>query len=163
MRRTRMRSTTHITILVLVAITLAALCLIRIDEVCRVQADTLLELQAHRERMEIMVEAVADPEPELISLGEFKIFAYCPCASCCGKSDGITATGTVATAGRTIAVDPEVIPLGSTVIIDGHEYVAEDTGGGIEGKKIDIFCDSHQEAINRGVIKREVSVSERGI
>ena len=152
-----MRSTTHITILVLVAITLAALCLIRIDEVCRVQADTLLELQAHRERMEIMVEAVADPEPELISLGEFTLVHYCACASCCGKSDGITATGTVATAGRTIAVDPTVIPLGSTVIIDGHEYVAEDTGGGIKGKKIDIFCDSHQEAINRGVIKRLVS------
>lgn len=151
-----MRSTTHITILVLVAITLAALCLIRIDEVCRVQADTLLELQAHRERMEIMVEAVADPEPELISLGEFKIFAYCPCASCCGKSDGITATGTVATAGRTIAVDPEVIPLGSVVIIDGHEYIAEDTGGGIKGKKIDMFCSSHEEALQRGVITKEV-------
>ena len=158
-----MRSTTHITILVLVAITLAALCLIRIDEVCRVQADTLLELQTHRERVEIMAEEPVVEEPELISLGEFTLVHYCACASCCGKSDGITATGTVATAGRTIAVDPTVIPLGSTVIIDGHEYVAEDTGGGIEGKKIDIFCDSHQEAINRGVIKREVSVSERGI
>ena len=158
MRRSTLCSLAPLTILVLVSITLTVLCLIRVDAACKLQADTLLELQAHRERMEIMVEAVADPEPELISLGEFKIFAYCPCAYCCGKSDGITATGTVATAGRTIAVDPEVIPLGSVVIIDGHEYIAEDTGGGIKGKKIDLFCESHEEALQRGVAVKEVFV-----
>ena len=50
-------------------------------------------------------------------LGEFKLTAYCPCMKCCGKTDGITATGTTATEGRTIAVDPRVIPYGSTVTI----------------------------------------------
>ena len=158
MRRTTLCSPAHFTVFVLIAITLTVLCLIRVDAVCKLQADTLLELQAHRERMEIMVEAVADPEPELISLGEFTLVHYCACASCCGKSDGITATGTVATAGRTIAVDPEVIPLGSVVIIDGHEYIAEDTGGAIKGKKIDMFCESHEEALQRGVAVKEVFV-----
>ena len=69
----------------------------------------------------------------------FTCYAYCPCTYCCGKSNGITATGTIATAGRTIAVDPKIIPLGSTVIINGREYIAEDTGGGIRGYKVDIF------------------------
>lgn len=91
-------------------------------------------------------------EPALTYLGKFKCYAYCPCTSCCGAyASGITATGTTATAGRTIAVDPSVIPLGSKVVIDGHTYVAEDTGGGIKGNKIDIFMDSHREALNFGV------------
>nr|DAU75737.1 MAG TPA: lytic transglycosylase [Caudoviricetes sp.] len=91
-------------------------------------------------------------EPALTYLGKFKCYAYCPCTSCCGKyASGITATGTTATAGRTIAVDPSVIPLGSKVVINGQPYIAEDTGGGIKGKKIDIFMDSHREALNFGV------------
>lgn len=73
--------------------------------------------------------------------------AYCPCVKCCGKSDGITATGTKATAGRTIAVDPSVIPYGTEVIINGNAYVAEDCGGAIKGNSIDIFFDTHEEAL----------------
>jgi 3D (Asp-Asp-Asp) domain-containing protein len=92
--------------------------------------------------------------------GVFDITHYCKCTSCCGKSNGITATGTQAEAGRTIAVDPSVIPLGTEVIIDGQAYIAEDTGGAIKGNRIDIFCDSHQEAINRGKITREIWVTD---
>ena len=76
--------------------------------------------------------------------------AYCPCAKCCGKSDGITATGTKATAGRTIAVDPSVIPYGAEVIINGNTYVAEDCGGAVKGNRIDIFFDTHEEALKFG-------------
>lgn len=92
------------------------------------------------------------------SLGQFKISAYCHCSKCCGKSDGITATGVKATANRTIAVDPKVIPLGSTVIIDGKSYVAEDTGGSIKGNRIDMYFSSHQEALNWGVKYKNVSI-----
>jgi 3D (Asp-Asp-Asp) domain-containing protein len=81
----------------------------------------------------------------------FKVTAYCPCMKCCGKADGITATGTVATAGRTIAVDPTVIPYGSQVILNGTTYVAEDCGGAIKGNKIDMFFDTHEEALQWGV------------
>lgn len=91
-------------------------------------------------------------------LGVFKLTAYCACARCCGKSDGITATGTVATQGRTVAVDPSVIPYGSRVIINGHTYVAEDCGGAIKTNRIDIFFDSHQEALNFGVQYAKVYV-----
>lgn len=90
-------------------------------------------------------------------LGEFRLTAYCPCAKCCGKwANGITATGTTATEGRTIAVDPAVIPYGSAVTLyyeDGtvHTYTAEDCGGGIKGNRLDIYFDDHQAALQFGV------------
>lgn len=90
------------------------------------------------------------------SLGEFVISHYCSCETCCNKSDGITASGTQATAGRTIAADPDVLPMGSTVIIDGHTYTVEDVGGAIKGKRIDIFMNSHEEALQAGVRTVEV-------
>jgi 3D (Asp-Asp-Asp) domain-containing protein len=97
-------------------------------------------------------------EPTLESLGQFKLTAYCPCEKCCGKTDGITATGTQATQGRTIAVDPDVIPYGTVVVINGHEYVAEDCGGAINGNDIDVFFESHDEAWNFGVQYAEVFI-----
>lgn len=81
---------------------------------------------------------------------KFVVTAYCGCTECCGDSDGTTASGTKATAGRTIAVDPKVIPLGTHVWIDGKEYIAEDTGGAIDGNRIDIYFDSHSEALSWG-------------
>ena len=100
-------------------------------------------------------------EPELVSLGMYTITAYCPCEQCCGKAPsdplyGITATGAVATEGRTVAVDPEVIAYGTVVYIDGQAYVAEDCGGGIRGRQIDMFFDSHEDALQWGVQEREV-------
>jgi len=81
---------------------------------------------------------------------EVEATAYCPCEKCCGKTNGITATGTKATAGRTIAVDPKQIPYGTEVVIDGHTYVAEDCGGAIKGDHIDIFFDRHEDALAFG-------------
>lgn len=97
--------------------------------------------------------------------GEFKLTAYCPCAKCCGKTDGITSTGTTATEGRTIAVDPRVIPYGSTVTIyyeDGtvHTYTAEDCGGAIKENRIDVFFSSHDAALAFGVQSAMVYVEE---
>jgi len=130
--------------------------------IIKTQADAMDQLMWIRMDLDELKEAdkpETDP-PEQISLGEFTITHYCACSRCCGKSDGVTATGTQATAGRTIAVDPKVIPLGTEVIIDGQSYIAEDTGEAIKGNKIDIFCESHEEAINRGRITREVFVKE---
>lgn len=105
------------------------------------------------------VDTTVNTEEEWVSLGTYKLTAYCPCEKCCGKgAKGITASGTVATAGRTIGVNPAVIPYGTEVLIDGHVYVAEDTGGGIKQQHIDVFYNTHQEALNQGVIKREVFV-----
>lgn len=86
--------------------------------------------------------------------------AYCSCEMCCGKTDGITATGTKATAGRTIAADPSVIPYGTEVIINGNTYVVEDCGAGVKGNCIDIYFDSHAEALAFG--RQQLVVSVRG-
>lgn len=90
-------------------------------------------------------------------LMEVKTTAYCGCKKCNGKWYGSpTASGTAYVAGRTIAVDKNVIKLGSTVEIDGHLFIAEDTG--VKGKHIDIYFDSHSSALKYGLQKKIVKV-----
>ena len=99
------------------------------------------------------------PKEEWVSLGEFTLTAYCPCSKCCGKwANGITSTGATAKEGVTIAVDPKKIPYGSKVKINGHTYIAQDCGGAIKNNKIDIYFDSHYEALKFGRQKAEVFV-----
>lgn len=109
-------------------------------------------------------------EPELVELGEFKTTAYCTCVTCCGiwsqdhpsriGTDYVqkTASGTTPTAGRTISVDPDVIPLGTVVVIDDHEYVAEDTGSAVKGNIIDIYFASHEDACKYGVQNKTIYI-----
>lgn len=93
---------------------------------------------------------------QYVSLGEFTVSAYCSCERCCnGWADGITASGLTAEPGM-IAVDPNVISLGSYVMIDGVEYLAADTGGAIKGNRIDVFFSSHASALEYGVQSHEV-------
>ena len=92
---------------------------------------------------------------------EMTITAYCPCVKCCGKSDGITASGTKAKQGRTVAVDPRCIPYGTEIIIDGHTYIAEDCGGAIKGSnRIDLFFSSHEQALSFGRQTKKVRIME---
>ena len=125
----------------------AGLAINHIDTVCgeTVDRNTVHTIQVVEEDLEPI-------EFETGYLGEYEITHYCPCEECCGKTDGITYTGTTATEGRTIAVDPEVIPLGSEVTINGQTSTAEDIGGAIKGNRIDIFVNSHEEALELGVI-----------
>ena len=94
-------------------------------------------------------------EPPYYSLGVYDITYYCPCAICCGVETGITASGAVATAGVTCAADGS-IPFGTELIIDGHTYIVQDRGGAIKGNHIDIFCNTHEEALNRARRNAEV-------
>ena len=80
----------------------------------------------------------------------YKITAYCPCAKCCGKATGRTASGTMATAGRTVAA-PKNFSFGTKISINGKTYVVEDRGGAIKGNRIDLFVNSHSEALRWGV------------
>lgn len=107
--------------------------------------------------VENSVESVENTtQPQYIEK-EMIITAYCPCSKCT-DGDGITSSGTKATQGRTIAVDPQYIHYGTEIIIDGHSYIAEDCGGAIKGNKIDLFFDSHEEALKFGVQKKVVRV-----
>lgn len=83
-------------------------------------------------------------------LGNFRITYYCPCTECSEGYGNMTATGAIAQANHTIAVDPDVIPLGSRVEINGVVYTAEDVGGGIRGESIDIYVNTHAETILNG-------------
>ena len=87
----------------------------------------------------------------------YKITAYCSCAKCCGKTNGITAMGTKATAGRTVAASSK-FSFGTKLNINGHTYTVEDRGGAIKGNKIDIYVNSHAEALAWGVRYLPVSV-----
>lgn len=81
---------------------------------------------------------------------KFTATGYCPCSQCCGKNTGITARGTKARAGYTVAM-PSSYSFGTQIEIQGMgTYVVEDRGGAIKGNKIDIFFNSHQEALNFG-------------
>ena len=132
----------------------------------------------YEEKQVIEVVELCEAEPELPaeeiavepeapqSIGLYRITAYCSCKRCCDKDPadpwyGITATGTKATEGRTIAVDPKVIPYGSVVYFEGPDglvggYVAEDCGGAIKGNEIDLYFDSHEAALEWGVRELEV-------
>ena len=92
-------------------------------------------------------------------IGECTVTYYCceAYAHVCGDGDGLTATGLPVTPG-VVAVDPEVIPLGSTVIIDGQAYLAADTGGAVRGSHVDIAVATHQEAEALGTTTAEVWV-----
>lgn len=96
------------------------------------------------------------------SLGKYVITAYCTCRICCGVYSGNnrTASGTVPTTNRTIAVDTSVIPFGTKVVINGQVYVAEDRGGAIKGKRIDMFFYTHKEALRWGRRTMEVYLAE---
>lgn len=92
-------------------------------------------------------------------IGECTITHYC-CESngnahTCGTGTGLTATGIPVAPGM-VAVDPKVIPLGSTVIIGGVSYLAADTG--VSGYAIDIAVQTHDEAIELGTFTSEVWV-----
>lgn len=96
----------------------------------------------------------------------FTLTGYCSCSKCCGSyspevrgGEAHTATGTVPAEGRTIAVDPSLIPYGSRVVIDGlGTFVAEDCGGSVNGAHIDVYFEEHESAKAFGVKKLYVTL-----
>lgn len=81
---------------------------------------------------------------------KFTATAYCPCAQCCGKTNGITASGAKAKAGVTVAMSSKYA-FGTKIEIKGMgTYIVQDRGGAIGSNRIDIFFNTHQEALNFG-------------
>ena len=73
-----------------------------------------------------------------VNMGDFKVTYYWPGEDKWGYQ---TATGVRSSHLYTVAVDPNVIPLGSKILIDGEEYIAVDTGNKIKGDVVDIFTE----------------------
>ena len=103
--------------------------------------------------------AKAQPAEEPAGGKEFYVSATAYTASCTGCS-GITATGINLNANpglKVIAVDPNVIPLGSKVWVEGYgNAIAGDTGGAIKGNKIDLFMANKSDALSFG--RKQVKV-----
>lgn len=123
-------------------------------------------MQIHEKTVVVVPESEYDI---LIPMGEFKVTAYCSCKECCkewadkrpvddfGNILVIGAAGTLLEEGKSIAVDPDVIPYGSKVIIEGcGEYIAADRG--VTGKEIDIYMLEHERADEHGVKYAEVYI-----
>lgn len=75
----------------------------------------------------------------------FKITAYCSCRKCSGRYGRITASGKLARANHTVAVDARYIKLGTRIKIGNRWYTAEDTGGRVKGRHIDIYMSNHKQ------------------
>ena len=90
------------------------------------------------------------------TVSTFNTSAYCSCASCCGKSNGITSSGQKATSWYTLAGGKN-LPIGTVVYIpalsnkpNGGWFVVQDRGGAITNNKLDIYMGSHSEALAYG-------------
>lgn len=130
-----------------------------IQQIIWQQEDGLNQMMEIRNSVDSIVEDVG--KPVITSAGEFEITHYCTCSICCGDyADGITATGTVATPGRTVAADPTILPYGTILLVDEKEYVVEDCGGAIKGNRIDILMESHEAAKKAGRFRAEVSIKK---
>ena len=86
------------------------------------------------------------------------VTAYCPCRQCCGpNARGITASGKRVRVGM-CAADRRV-PFGTVFVISGYgRAVVEDRGGAIKGNRIDVFFETHDEALRWG--RRTVKVTK---
>lgn len=92
-------------------------------------------------------------EPPTSYYGVCRITFYCSCSACCGQyAGGPTASGAMPTAGWTVANGS--LPFGTQVVIDGHTYCVEDRG--VSGDQFDIYVDSHDEALQRGLYYADV-------
>lgn len=101
--------------------------------------------------------SVAKPEKKK-KAKKYKITAYCPCEECSEEYKNNTSTGVKAKEGRTVAVDPSVIPYGTNLHIKGvGDFIAEDCGGDVKGKHIDIYFESHQKTVEFGVKFKSVT------
>lgn len=124
-------------------------------------AQVTSEAQTNQQKVEDMQKDIAMLRRELAiqrevyptSRGGRRVARYIDGAQVTWYNDqGKTASGTTATAGRTVAVDPEVVPLGSEVEIvmpDGRVFrrIAEDTGGAVKGKVFDVHIDASDEEL----------------
>lgn len=83
------------------------------------------------------------------SLGNFVTTAYCSCSTCSSGSN-LTYSGTVPKPDHTISADIGLYPIGTKLMIGNTVYTVEDIGSSVNGNCLDIFFDSHQQALNYG-------------
>lgn len=127
------------------------------DKLPRPASAVVLDLEAPEEAENEQIEAALLARAHRME--NVRVTYYDPCVKCCGKADGITASGVKATPYVTCAVDTGLIPLGADVLVDYgdgvlHYFRADDTGA--TGGHIDVCVQSHEEALYLGVDRATV-------
>lgn len=103
--------------------------------------NTEQRLKTQAESQTVVIEKSVIPNEYL---GEFETTHYTHTGNKCS-------TGVYPKVGRTVAVDPKIIPYGTYLYVEGYGVrIAEDCGGAIKNNRLDIFVDSHQEAVQLG-------------
>jgi 3D (Asp-Asp-Asp) domain-containing protein len=102
------------------------------------------------------------PKPRVM---EVYVTAYCACKKCCGShAKGVTASGRPISynGGHFIAADTSILPYGSRVIVPGYNddnpVEVIDRGGAIKGAHIDIFMPTHEQAVEWGKKRLEITI-----
>jgi len=92
------------------------------------------------------------------SLGVFIVTAYCPCGKCCGRfADGITANCHQIQKGDRFCASDKSFPFGIMLDISGYGFVPVwDRGSAITGNRLDVFFDTHEEALRWGRQELEI-------
>ena len=128
------------------------------EEITTVEMPTEIkqaDVRIVEQTMEITAEPTTQKAKKTITM---VVTAYCPCKKCCGKTDGITASGVKAKQGVTVAADTRLFPFGTKLEIDGKIYTVQDRGGVIKGNRIDLYFENHQSALNFGRQTKEVTI-----
>lgn len=86
----------------------------------------------------------------------FNTSAYCSCAKCCGKTNGITSSGVKASTWCTLAAG-KAYPVGTIIYIpalknkpNGGWFIVQDRGGAISNNRLDIYMGTHSGALQYG-------------
>lgn len=95
------------------------------------------------------VASAVSTEPKNSYLGKFVTTAYCSCDKC-SSGQNRTYAGTTPRANHTISADISLYPIGKKLKIGDTIYTVEDIGSDVNGSRLDIFFDTHQQALNYG-------------
>lgn len=120
----------------------------------------IVEKDTENERLRQEIDNLKDSKYEFKYLGTYKITYYCDERTdhICGGT-GVTASGVPTDVGTTIAVDPKIIPYGTEVYIEGVGHrIAQDCGGAVKDKHIDVLVQTHVEAMRLGTTYKDVWV-----
>ena len=136
--------------------------------------DKLDELRKQNESQDAQIKKLSEKEKKKVSVsrsngnekGKTIVVTATAYTAYCKGCSGVTATGIDLRKNahlKVIAVDPNVIPLGSKVYVEGYGYaIAGDTGGAIKGSKIDLFMPNYSDAIDFGRKKVQVKILAGG-
>ena len=107
-------------------------------------SNQLISTQSDLETLKVDLENLK--QNKAMYAGKFKITYYCACKQCCGKDNGITASGVKVQEGVTVAADTSKLPFGTSIYIQGIGWrIVQDRGGAIKGYRLDVYIPSHND------------------